>query len=196
MSTNSPLGPGDAVTVLWFRDDMPHTGTASVLCSSQNKLAFNAEPDIKKDTWLILLARSEGRIFRAEGHCGPVVNQSGLWVTSLGKLNWTQADQRKSQRMPIELPITIKVLDASSKFQDFLGHTIDLSDCGALVRLPFSPPLHSLLRWELQLPQGPNASGLAMVARVAGELEVGLDFVEYVGNSRSLIAELLYDRAA
>lgn len=194
--TNSPLSPGDSVTVIWFEDGSPHTRPASLVSNTHTQVAFQSEPAIAKGTWLILVAQLDGQIFRAEGHCGPLICQSGLWTVSMGQVAWTQADRRQSHRIPIELPVSASIIDQEADFQDFVGHTVDLSDSGAMMELPVQPPLHSLVRWELQIPRGRRASGLGMVTRHDDGSRVGLQFVEYMGNSRSLIADLLYDRAA
>lgn len=193
------IGPGSLMTIVAFEDGSPKVWAGSVRSVDPFSINLNVDPELEKDQTVLLVAQAGGEVVRSEASFLSRHHVGSSWVLEFEAKNWGIEERRKSMRHPCQVRTRLRVAgdEADPDFEAAIAEFTDIGLGGGWIQSPFILPVGSLLHWKLLMKDKSYAEGLALVARSSEELGgMGVEFVEFFGNSRYVIGELISNHAA
>ncbi len=193
------IGPGSLMTIVTFEDGSPKVWAGTVRTILPFAINLNEDPMLAKEQVVLLLAQVGGEIVRAEARYQQRNFVGNSWVLEFEPSDWGIEERRKTMRHPCQVRTRLRVAgdDEHSDFEAAIAEFTDIGLGGGWIQSPFVLPVGSLLHWKLLMKDKSYAEGLALVARSSEELGgMGVEFIEFFGNSRSVVAELISPQAA
>lgn len=193
------IGPGSLLTVVSFNDGSPMVWGATVRSTDPFFVNLHEDPALRPGAEVLVIVQTAGEITRTEAKMLSKRFVGSLWVLELEGGEWKTEERRRSPRSSCHYTARLRVpsVQGTANFDAAIAEFTDIGLGGGWIHTPALLPVGALVEWKIVFDGDAAAEGLALVARSSEELGgMALEFVEFFGNSRVLLEEVLQERAA
>lgn len=195
------LKPGRPIKLVIYSDQGSHS-VKGVVCSSDPLRIQVREGNsklAKVGTRAVLLAVDKVQFVKAEAKVVRVDNEDGECTWEFGGANWEELDRRKYARHAMTLEVKLKAVQEKGGETQIIyssGKTSDLSMGGAWLQVDRTVEKGSLVDFRATSGSG-ELQILCVVTHVDEKgLGLGVEFMDFLGESRTLLREFLGAAAA
>lgn len=196
MTTVTRPAPGTSVSVVYYEGAAP-TAFPATLESHEPLVLVSRNPVCQglRSGCRALLAYQVGNgCFKAEFENAQVREERGAWRIVAPCAEWDTVDRRRYPRFLVERPASLRIVAeregcvASVRFD---GWTSNLSMGGAGIRAKEAVARGSLINVTVAVTELDYVRALGMVAWTNASGQFGVEFLDFIGDSRRTLHEFL-----
>lgn len=192
---------GDSVAVVVFKGDSAKLAYGEVVRAApfEVMLLESDAAGLSTGSTAMLISRVDAIPWRSGTTIKTIEKKGGLANVCFEAVAWKQEDRRRHPRLPIEVPIALKLVqeqESDISFQEAQGKTVDISLGGAAVQCETPVPTGTLVEFRWTSPKGESLRTLAVVMHeIEGPNYIGIEFVHFIGEGQAALESLLQKAA-